>query len=47
VDKSGPIFDNDEAGIVTGGTGRITGATGMFTLRGQVNFNTLSFVLRF
>jgi hypothetical protein len=28
---------------VTGGTGRFSGATGLFTLSGQVNFNTLSF----
>jgi hypothetical protein len=39
------VFDNNETAIVTGGTGRFTGATGMFTLTGQVNFNTLSFVL--
>jgi hypothetical protein len=39
------VFDNSETAIVTGGTGRFTGATGMFTLTGQVNFNTLSFVL--
>ena len=39
------VFDNDETALVTGGTGRFTGATGMFTLGGQVNFNTLSFVL--
>jgi hypothetical protein len=28
VDKSGPIFDNDETAIVRGGTDRFTGATG-------------------
>jgi len=39
------VFDNNETAIVTGGSGRFTGATGMFTLHGQVNFNTLSFVL--
>ena len=39
------VFDNNETALVTGGTGRFTGATGMFTLHGQVNFNTLSFVL--
>lgn len=39
------VFDNNETAIITGGTGRFDGATGMFTLRGQVNFNTLSFVL--
>ena len=38
------VFDNNETAIVTGGTGRFTGATGMFTLGGQVNFITSSFV---
>ena len=39
------VFDNHETSIVTNGTGRFAGATGMFTLSGQVNFITLSFVL--
>ena len=39
------VFDNHETAIVTGGTGRFAGATGLFTLGGQVNFNTLSFIL--
>ena len=39
------VFDNHETAIVTDGTGRFAGATGMFTLSGQVNFITLSFVL--
>jgi len=39
------VFDNHETAIVTGGTGRFTGATGLFTLTGQVNFITSSFVL--
>ena len=41
------VFDNTETAIVTGGTGRFAGATGMFTLIGEVNFVTLSFVLPF
>ena len=41
------VFDNTETAIVTGGTGRFAGATGMFTLSGEVNFVTLSFVLPF
>ncbi|HWN94657.1 MAG TPA: hypothetical protein VNT99_06480 [Methylomirabilota bacterium] len=41
------VFDNNETAIVTSGTGRFTNATGTFTLSGQVNFNTLSFVLPF
>jgi len=41
------VFDNTETAIVTGGTGRFAGATGMFTLSGQVNFITSSFVLPF
>jgi hypothetical protein len=41
------VFDNNETAIVTGGTGRFAGATGMFTLSGEVNFTTLSFVLPF
>jgi len=36
------VFDNNETAIVTGGTGRFTGATGIFTLGGQVNFITSS-----
>jgi hypothetical protein len=39
------VFDNKETAIVTSGTGRFAGATGIFTLHGQVNFNTLSFLL--
>jgi hypothetical protein len=39
------VFDNDETALVTGGTGRFAAATGTFTLSGQVNFTTLSFVL--
>jgi len=39
------VFDNTETAIITGGTGRFTGATGVFTLGGQVNFVTSSFVL--
>jgi hypothetical protein len=39
------VFDNNETAIVSGGTGRFTDAVGLFTLLGQVNFNTLSFVL--
>jgi hypothetical protein len=39
------VFDNDETAIITSGTGRFAGASGMFTLHGQVNFVTLSFVL--
>ena len=41
------VFDNNETTIVTGGTGRFNGATGMWTSHGQVNFVTLSFVLPF
>ena len=41
------VFDNNETAMITGGTGRFAGATGTFHLRGQVNFNTLSFVLPF
>ena len=39
------VFDNHETAIVTGGTGRFASATGIFTLTGQVNFVTSSFVL--
>jgi hypothetical protein len=39
------VFDNHETSIVTDGSGRFTGATAMFTLGGQVNFITSSFVL--
>ena len=39
------VFDNHETAIVTDGTGRFAGATGIFTLTGQVNFVTSSFVL--
>lgn len=41
------LFDNNETAIITGGTGRFVGASGTFTLTGQVNFATLSFVLPF
>jgi hypothetical protein len=41
------VFDNIETAIITGGTGRFAGATGMFTLTGQVNFVTRTFVLPF
>jgi len=41
------VFDNVETAIITGGTGRFAGATGMFTLGGQVNFITRTFVLPF
>jgi hypothetical protein len=41
------LFDNVETAIITGGTGRFNGASGTFTLTGQVNFATLSFVLPF
>jgi hypothetical protein len=37
------IFDNVGTTIVTGGTGRFAGASGMFTGGGQVNFNTGTF----
>ena len=39
------VFDNHETAIVTDGTGRFAGATGIFALTGQVNFITSSFVL--
>jgi hypothetical protein len=39
------VFDNNETAVVGDGTGRFKNATGVFTLHGQVNFNTLSFVL--
>jgi hypothetical protein len=39
------VFDNYETAFVSGGTGRFTNATGQFALLGQVDFNTLSFVL--
>ncbi|MEP6686583.1 MAG: hypothetical protein ABJB22_07395, partial [Verrucomicrobiota bacterium] len=39
------VFDNTETAIITGGTGRFAGASGMITLHGQINFNTLTFVL--
>jgi len=39
------VYDNHETAIVTDGTGRFAGATGIFTLAGQVNFITSSFVL--
>jgi hypothetical protein len=41
------VFDNAETAIITGGTGRFAGATGRFHLTGQINFNTLTFVLPF
>ena len=39
------VFDNHETAIVTHGTGRFARATGIFSLTGQVNFITSSFVL--
>ena len=39
------VFDNHENADVTSGTGRFAGATSHFELGGQVDFNTLSFVL--
>jgi hypothetical protein len=41
------IFDNIATTICTGGTGRFTGATGMWTSGGQANFNTATFVFPF
>ena len=39
------VFDNVETALITSGTGRFAGASGMFQLGGQVNFNTLTAVL--
>lgn len=39
------VFYNVETAVITGGTGRFRHATGMFTLYGQVNFVTSTFVL--
>jgi hypothetical protein len=39
------VFYNMETALITGGTGRFRHATGMFTLYGQVNFVTRTFVL--
>ncbi len=39
------VFYNLETALITGGTGRFRHATGMFTLYGQVNFVTKTFVL--
>lgn len=39
------VFYNLETAVITGGTGRFRHATGMFTLYGQLNFNTGTFVL--
>ena len=39
------VFYNLETALITGGTGRFRHATGMFTLYGQVNFVTRTFVL--
>jgi len=39
------VFDNHETAIVTDGTGRFAGASGILALTGQVNFITSSFVL--
>ncbi len=41
------VFDNIETAIITGGTGRFAGASGMFTLGGQLNYITSSFVAPF
>jgi hypothetical protein len=39
------VFYNLETALITAGTGRFRHATGMFTLYGQVNFVTRTFVL--
>ena len=39
------VFYNVETAVITGGTGRFRHATGMFTLYGQINFVTGTFVL--
>ena len=39
------VYYNLETALITGGTGRFRHATGMFTLYGQVNFVTRTFVL--
>ena len=39
------VFYNVETAVITGGTGRFRHATGMFTLYGQINFITRTFVL--
>lgn len=39
------VFYSLETALITGGTGRFRHATGMFTLYGQVNFVTRTFVL--
>jgi hypothetical protein len=41
------VYDNHETAEVTGGTGRFDGATGSFSLGGQIDFTTNppSFVL--
>jgi hypothetical protein len=41
------VFDNTESAFVTGGTGRFAGATGTFSLHGQINLNTGTFSLPF
>ena len=41
------VFLNFETAVVTGGTGRFKKAKGMFTLYGQINFVTRTFVLPF
>ena len=41
------VFDNVETAIITSGTGRFAGASGIFTLGGQVNYNTGIAVLPF
>lgn len=41
------VFDNVGTTIVTGGTGRFAGASGIFTSRGQANFNTATFEFPF
>jgi hypothetical protein len=41
------LFDYVGTTIVTGGTGRFDGASGMTTSGGQANFNTLTFAFPF
>ena len=39
------VYYNVETAVITGGTGRFRHASGMFTLYGQINFTTGTFVL--
>jgi hypothetical protein len=39
------VYLNMETSVITGGTGRFRHASGMFTLYGQIDFNTRTFVL--